>query len=209
MTAVSGSTRPWPTRSFGKPNAPGHEPATPNNASTSCLKPHPRRPAPTLPKTQTGRGFATVVHPTEPRALSIAEAKIICSFPDSFQLVGAYSQQWARLGNSVPPLLMRAVAEHVRDAGWSIRQEQDRCLRARIDRPPPRQQDDSDHGHDVRRERALMVRATASEGSVLTSDEREQVYAAIIRAARSAQRRQAAADAAAVAEQTPTVGSVA
>ena len=43
--------------------------------------------------------------------------------------------------------------------------------------------DDGDHGHDVARERALLERATASEGSVLTSDEREQVYAAIIRAA--------------------------
>ncbi len=54
-----------------------------------------------------------------------------------------------------------------------------------------------------------MERAVSSEGSVLTSDEREQVYSAIIRAARSAQRRQAAADAAAQAERLPTAGSVA
>ena len=54
-----------------------------------------------------------------------------------------------------------------------------------------------------------MERATASDGSVLTSDERQQVYTAIIRAARSAQRRQAAADAAATAEQATTAGNVA
>ena len=68
---------------------------------------------------------------------------------------------------------------------------------------------EDDHGHDVGRERALMERAASAEGSVLTSDEREQVYAAIIRAARSAQRRQAAADAAAEAERVTAAGSVA
>ena len=81
---------------------------------SSCVKPNPRRPAPTLPKMQGGRGFATVVHPTEPRALTIAEAKIIGSFPPDFQLIGSYQDQWARIGNSVPPLMMRAVAAHVR-----------------------------------------------------------------------------------------------
>jgi DNA (cytosine-5)-methyltransferase 1 len=35
-------------------------------------------------------------------------------FPDDFVLEGTYEQQWAALGNGVPPPLMRAVAEHVR-----------------------------------------------------------------------------------------------
>lgn len=82
----------------------------------NCAKLNPNRPACTLPKTQTGRGFATIAHWAEKRAISISEAKRFGSFPDEFQLIGAYSDQWARIGNSVPPLMMKAVAEHIRCA---------------------------------------------------------------------------------------------
>lgn len=80
----------------------------------SCVKPNPNMPCCTLPKTQTGRGFATIAHWHEPRALSIAEAKRITSFPDEMMFTGPYSVQWERIGNSVPPLFMHAIAEHVR-----------------------------------------------------------------------------------------------
>ena len=49
------------------------------------------------------------------RKLTIAELRRICAFPDDFKLVGTYAQQWARLGNAVPPLMMRAVAGIIRD----------------------------------------------------------------------------------------------
>jgi DNA (cytosine-5)-methyltransferase 1 len=81
----------------------------------SCVKVNPDRPSPTLPKMQTGRGYATICHPLEPRALTIEEAKIIGSFPADFKLSGAYAEQWARIGNSVPPNLMRAIATHIRE----------------------------------------------------------------------------------------------
>ncbi len=81
----------------------------------SCVKVDPDRPAPTLPKTQTGRGFATICHWAEPRAISIPEAKRLASFPDGFRFVGTYQEQWARIGNAVPPLFMKAIAEHIRD----------------------------------------------------------------------------------------------
>ena len=57
---------------------------------------------------------AGVIHPTELRRLSIAELRRICGFPDDFQLVGTYSQQWERLGRAVPPPMMAAVACQVR-----------------------------------------------------------------------------------------------
>jgi DNA (cytosine-5)-methyltransferase 1 len=66
----------------------------------------------TLPKSviaETG-----IIHPDRERYLSISEAKRIGSFPDQFQLQGKYREQWARIGNSVPPLFMRAIAEHIR-----------------------------------------------------------------------------------------------
>ena len=47
---------------------------------------------------------------TERRKFTIAELRRICAFPDDFELAGSYSQQWERLGNSVPPLMMRAIA---------------------------------------------------------------------------------------------------
>jgi len=52
---------------------------------------------------------------TEKRKFTIAELKRICAFPDDFILTGSYAQQWARLGNSVPPVMMKAIAETVRD----------------------------------------------------------------------------------------------
>lgn len=81
----------------------------------SCVRPHPNKPCCTLPKTQTGRGFATICHPLEKRALSIGEAKRIQTFPDSFQLVGSYSNQFARIGNSVPPLFMSQIAAQLQE----------------------------------------------------------------------------------------------
>nr|WP_092074959.1 DNA cytosine methyltransferase [Dendrosporobacter quercicolus]NSL49586.1 DNA cytosine methyltransferase [Dendrosporobacter quercicolus DSM 1736]SDN23782.1 DNA (cytosine-5)-methyltransferase 1 [Dendrosporobacter quercicolus] len=86
-----------------------------NGHYSDVVKLHPDRPSRTLVKTQTGRGFATLCHWEEPRAISIAEAKRLGSFPDDFQFIGSYSEQWARIGNSVPPLFMKAIAEHIRD----------------------------------------------------------------------------------------------
>lgn len=82
----------------------------------NCVKPNPNKPAPTLPKTQTGRGFATIAHWSEKRAMSIGEAKRVTSFPDGFKFIGNYSTQWMRIGNSVPPLFMRSIARHIRSA---------------------------------------------------------------------------------------------
>jgi DNA (cytosine-5)-methyltransferase 1 len=81
----------------------------------SCVKLNPNKPSCTLPKTQTGKGFATICHWIEKRAISINEAKILCSFPESFKLIGSYSKQWARLGNAVMPKFMYHLARHIRD----------------------------------------------------------------------------------------------
>jgi len=52
---------------------------------------------------------------TEKRKFTIAELRRICAFPDDFILCGSYAQQWERLGNSVPPVMMQAIAATVRD----------------------------------------------------------------------------------------------
>jgi len=54
------------------------------------------------------------IHPTENRYLSEAEIKRIGSFPDTFVMVGDLPTIWERIGNSVPPNLMKAIAEHIK-----------------------------------------------------------------------------------------------
>lgn len=48
------------------------------------------------------------------RKLTTSEAQSIESFPPPFKFHGAPSLAWQRIGNSVPPLLMRSIAQHVR-----------------------------------------------------------------------------------------------
>jgi DNA (cytosine-5)-methyltransferase 1 len=48
------------------------------------------------------------------RWLSRAEYAILASYPPAFQFTGDESEGTARIGNSVPPLFMRAIAEHVK-----------------------------------------------------------------------------------------------
>jgi DNA (cytosine-5)-methyltransferase 1 len=82
----------------------------------SLVKADPAKPSPTI--TAAGgqnAGIATVVHPTEKRKFTIAEVRRLCGFPDDFVLKGTYGQQWERLGNSVPPVMMSHVAAAIRD----------------------------------------------------------------------------------------------
>jgi DNA (cytosine-5)-methyltransferase 1 len=89
--------------------------ATKQGGFNNCVKINPLLPSCTLPKLQTGHGFASIVRWDEPRALSVGEAKRLQSFHDEYQCIGDYSTQWERIGNSVPPLFMRSIARHIRD----------------------------------------------------------------------------------------------
>ena len=76
------------------------------------------RPSATVAATGMGAKRAadiSVLENNERRKFTIAELKRICAFPDDFVLLGTYAQQWERLGNSVPPLMMRAIASTIRD----------------------------------------------------------------------------------------------
>ena len=67
--------------------------------------------APTILKTPGSGGH---MHPDDPRLLSAAELRRVASFPDGFTFKGSWNDSVNRIGNSVPPLLMRAIARHVR-----------------------------------------------------------------------------------------------
>lgn len=81
----------------------------------NLVRTNPDAPSPTICASHGSSGIASVTHPFERRKFSIAELRRICSFPDDFILIGTYAQQWERLGRAVPPLMMKAIAETIRD----------------------------------------------------------------------------------------------
>lgn len=151
-------------------------------------------------------GLIIEVHPNPPQALSDSEQSL--SFPEFGDLMDDLRrfEYLRRPSAATQPVATAAIVpgdlERLRgriddvDARIAALIEE----RAQLAVAVQQTRKDTDHGHDVGRERALLERAVAgSDDSVLLPEEREQVFAAIIRAARSAQRRQAAAAAAAAA----------
>ncbi|WP_416292221.1 DNA cytosine methyltransferase [Paenibacillus illinoisensis] len=53
------------------------------------------------------------IHPIRNRAVSIREGARLQTFPDSFIFMGAKDAQYQQVGNAVPPLLGRAVADQL------------------------------------------------------------------------------------------------
>lgn len=43
------------------------------------------------------------------------ELRLFGSFPLPFQFIGKFEQEWERIGNSVPPLFMRAISKHIKE----------------------------------------------------------------------------------------------
>lgn len=74
------------------------------------LKLSPERPSPTI---QAQPGPNVGPFHWENRRLRVPELRRLFTFPDDFTLVGRRSSVQAQIGNAVPPLLAKRVAEHV------------------------------------------------------------------------------------------------
>lgn len=55
------------------------------------------------------------IHPTQARGLTPREAARVQSYPDDYFFRGAYTKTYMQIGNSVPPLLGRAIAHVIKD----------------------------------------------------------------------------------------------
>lgn len=62
------------------------------------------------------------VHPVLDRAISIREAARLQTFPDSFIFCGTKDQQYQQVGNAVPPIMAKAIAE-------ILAEQLDKCLK--------------------------------------------------------------------------------
>lgn len=65
------------------------------------------------------------IHPTLNRAISIREAARLQTFPDSFVFCGSKDKQYQQVGNAVPPMMAKAIAEQVAAIlGEKLREEE-------------------------------------------------------------------------------------
>lgn len=67
-----------------------------------------RKPCPTISKT------AMLLHWKDDRYLTIQELKRLSTFPDDFVFAGNFFSQWGQIGNSVPPKMIEAIAETIK-----------------------------------------------------------------------------------------------
>jgi 3-deoxy-7-phosphoheptulonate synthase len=145
-------------------------------------------------------GIIIEVHPDPPAARSDSEQSL--SFPEFGDLMDDLRRH---------EYLRQPTAPHAPHPAQPPQER--RRLRARIDDVDSRiaalleeraelsvavqqTREPGDHGHDVGRERELIERAVRGGEGVLTPEEVQMVFGAILRVSRSAQRRSAATDAA-------------
>lgn len=69
------------------------------------------RPARTITKWVFHPGSGRFFHPMQDRTITIREAARLHSYPDNFHFLGTYTDMAAQIGESVPPLLAKVIAD--------------------------------------------------------------------------------------------------
>jgi len=77
---------------------------SPNGSGFTLSRNYLNKPSVTITKTVNHSASSDgTLHPIENRKHTITEIKRLCSYPDKFRFVGNFTEQWARIGNSVMP----------------------------------------------------------------------------------------------------------
>lgn len=85
---------------------------SPENTYFQLVRSHPDRPVPTITATSAGNiAAAGITHPSECRKFTTPELRALFTFPRDYKFDGNTEQQGERMGRSVPPYLMKAIAE--------------------------------------------------------------------------------------------------
>ena len=88
--------------------------SSPENTYFQLVRSHPDRPAPTITATSAGNiAAAGITHPSECRKFTIPELRSLFTFPRDYKFDGTTEQQGERMGRSVPPYLMKALASRL------------------------------------------------------------------------------------------------
>lgn len=69
------------------------------------------KPARTITKWVFHPGSGRFFHPIQDRTITIREAARLHSYPDNFHFLGSYTEMAGQIGESVPPLLAKVIAE--------------------------------------------------------------------------------------------------
>jgi DNA (cytosine-5)-methyltransferase 1 len=77
---------------------------------------HSDRPAPTITRNFGTPSSSRCIHPSQDRALSTREGARLQGFPDSYKFHGSKTSKNLQIGNAVPPVLGKAIAQSIAES---------------------------------------------------------------------------------------------